>query len=226
MKNQVAVVNGSMSVTKKAARVKKHIRQRCFMEADASRLESQQTLSGTQSPYPVGSQFVAGSFTYSAEQLSSSARTWIQSYDRFRIKNVEIFVTGTARSKNGSVDKTVPIVVYYYEDTDCNSATQTSWIRVSDRDNLGKCVLTAMAPSQKLISFTPTVSFDPNTTTSQSPANVIPPKNTWLDAVNLSQQMAGFRFFAASPQVDATGETFKFDVTFETRYTVEVCQPI
>jgi hypothetical protein len=226
MNKQIAVINGSMAVTKRAARVKKHVRQRCFMESDARRFESTQTLSGSQSPYPVGSQFIAGTMTTSIDQLSASAKNWVQSHDRYRIKNVEVFVTGTARSKSGAVDRNVPIVIYYYEDTDCNSASQTSWVRVSDRDNLGRCVLTSMTPSQKLISFTPTISFDPTSGVSQSPANAILAKNTWLDAVNSSQQMAGFRFFAGTPQVDSAGETFEFDVTFETRYTVEVCQPI
>jgi len=222
----LALVNGSLSTTKRAARVKNTMRVRKFMQARANRFTSEQVLSSTQSPFGLGSQFCAGTLTTSAEQLSTSAKSWIQTHDRYRIKEVEIFVTVTARSKDGAVDRNVPVTIYFYEDTDCESVTQTSWIRVSDRDNLGRVVVNSFTPSFRLITFTPTISFNPNTATSQSPANVILKKNTWLDALNLSQQMAGFRFFAASPQFDTSGQSYEFDVTFETRYTIDACQPI
>ena len=224
--SSVGLVNGSMAVAKAAAKVRNVTRKRRFLGNDARVVVSEQVLSGSQSPFPVGSQFCAGTLSFSAEQLSVSARAWIQSYDRYRIDQVEVFATVIWRSKNGSIDRTAPVTLYFYEDTDSDSSTQTSWIRTSDRDNLGRVVLYATNPTMRLISFKPTASFDTNSVVSQSPSNMIPSKDQWVDANSLAQQHAGFRWFAACAQTDGSGQSYEFDVVLESRLHISVQQPL
>jgi len=173
---QVNLVNGSLSVKRNSGRVRNITRKRHFFEKDARVIPSEQVLSGTQSPYPVGTQFSAGTFIYSGLYLHQNATSWIQNYDRYRVTEVEVFCTLTSKSETGSIDGNVPVEVFFYEDTDADATTQTSWLRVSDRDNLGRIVLNSLMPSQKVISFRPTASFKADSVTSQSPANVIPRK--------------------------------------------------
>lgn len=226
MPNEVALVNGSLSVRKKAGRVKNISRVRHFMESRSRISQSTQVLSATQSLFPVGSQFSAGTFTFSADLLSANAQFWIQQHDQYRLREVEVFATLTAKSRQNAVDRSVPVEVYFYEDTDALSNTTTSWIRVSDRDNLGRVVLNALSPTKKLMTFKPTPSFNPTSVSSDSPSNVIPSKNAFVDALVLAQQYAGMRFFTACPQTDSSGQTYEYAVNFSVRYTVEARQPI
>lgn len=221
----VGLQNGSMAVAKQAAKVKNVTRKRWFMSEVASLLGSAQVLSQSQSPYAVGSQYATGTFTYSISQLGLNARDWVASFDRYRILAIEVFATLVIRSRNNAVDRNAPVQLYFYEDTDCDSSVQTSWIRVRDRENLGKVVLTALHPSQRLITFTPTGTFSAGNS-SQDPANKLPQKSDWFDALALSQQFAGLRVFAACPQYDTSGQSYEFDVVFDTRYHVEVTQPL
>lgn len=222
----VGLVNGSMAVAKQAAKVKNVMRKRWFMQSLSELTTSQQVLSSSQSPFPVGSQFSAGTILFSASELSNNATEWIQKADKFRITSVEVFVTLVSRIKGGgNVDKTIPVEIYFYEDTDADPATQTSWIRTSDRDNLGRVVLHATNPSMRLITFKPTVSLAASTD-DQSPSNIVPTKNQWLDALSLNQLHSGVRWFSATPQLDTSGQSFEYSLAFSYRYCVEVCQPI
>ena len=224
--NQIALVNGSLAVKKGAGKVKNVSRTRHFFASRSLRSSSDQVLSATQSLYPVGSQFSSGTMIFAANYLSASAQSWIQDHDQFRVTNVEVFATLSGRGRGNNPRQQAPVEVYFYEDTDANAATTTSWIRVSDRDNLGRVVLTALTPTMKIIDFRPTPSFNPDTVTSQSPANMIPSKNQFLDAVNLSQQLSGLRFFTACPLTDSSGQSYDYDVDFSVRYTVEARQPL
>jgi len=224
--NELALVNGSLSVRKKGGRVKNISRVRHFMEQRARIVASQQVLSQTQSPYPVGSQFNATTLVFSASFLTNSAQSWIQTCDQYRIREVEVFATLTVASRNGGVDRSIPVEVYFYEDTDATIANTTSWIRVSDRDNLGRVVLNSFCPTKKLISFKPTPTFDATNADPLSPSNLIPSKNAFLDALSLAQQYAGFRSFTCCPQTDATGQSYEYSVSYSCRYTVEARQPI
>jgi len=215
----------SMLPAKGAGRVTSQTATRHFL-SDAREFNSEQVLSTSQSVFPVGSQFVAGSLTFSGEQLSSSARAFIQSYDKYKITGVEIFCNYVAKSRNGSVDRNVPVDIWFYEDADCDSSTQTSWLRTRDRRNLGNVTLNAFKPKSRLMAFEPTPTYNVSPVTSQSPSNVVPTKGKWLDALNLSQQMAGFRFFAACPQTDASGQSYDFSLYFTTRYSIALQQPI
>jgi len=221
----VGLVNGSMAVAKQAAKVKQFIRKRHFLNKLSIVEDSAQVLSGSQSKYPVGSQFSAGTLLFSASSLSANAQAWIQTHDKFRISQVEIFATLVSRSKTGGVDRTVPVEVYFYEDTDADPATLTSWIRLQDRDNIGRVVLNALHPSMKLAAFKPTPTFAAGSQ-AQDTANLIPSKNTWLDALSLNQLYAGFRTFTACAQTDTTGQSYDYSVAYTVRYTIEASQPI
>ena len=222
----VALVNGSLSVRRGAGKVKNITRSRHFFQEDAVLLNSEQVLSGTQSPYPVGSQFAQTTVVFAAAKLTDNARTWIQQHDRYRVREVEVLATLTSNTRGNNVDKTLPVEVYFYEDTDADSSIQTSWIRVADRDNLGRVVLNAFMPSQKLISFKPTASFAVNSTASQAPSNMIPSKDQWIDALNLNQQLSSLRIFSCCAQTDAQSQSYEYDLNLQVRYHVEVQQPL
>lgn len=215
----------SMLPTQGAGKVQANVTSRTYL-SNSRRYLSQNVLSTTQSLYGVGSTFTQGTLTFSAEQLSAAAQVYIQNYDKYKITGIEIFVTMGAESLNGSVDKNVPVNLWFYEDTDCDSGTQTSWTRVRDRRNLGMVSLNAFTPTKRLLSFQPTPSFDTQTTLSQSPANIVPRKGQWIDALNLAQQMAGFRFFAACPQQDSGTASYRWNLNFTARYTIMLTQPI
>lgn len=222
----VGLINGSMAVAKQAAKVKKVIRSRQFLSEKSVVFNSESVLSQTQSPYPVGSQFTAGTLLFNIAQLHPNARNWVQSYDQYRIANIEVFCTLNTTSKNGSIDRTAPVEVYFYEDTDADPNTQTSWIRTADRSNVARVVLTAWEPSQKLISFMPTVTLTAGAL-DQNPANIVPKKGTWLDALSIQQLHSGVRFFACCPSVDTSGTpSYVCSLNVTARITVEVQQPI
>ena len=222
----IVPLSGSMTPSSGGGKVSKVVRDRKFLTSRALILDSEQVLSQTQSPYPVGTQFSATTMLFSAESLSTAAKAWIQNYDKYRILLVEVFATLSFNVKDGVGVKNVPVEVYFYEDTDADLTTQTSWIRTSDRLNVGKVILTELAPSQKLISFQPTASFAASSVTSQSPANVVPKKGLYIDALSLAQVHSGLRMFTCCPQPDASGQTYAYQVNLTTRYHIQVTQPI
>jgi len=221
----VGLINGSMAVAKQAAKVRTLTRKRHFLVKNSTLGNSTQVLSSTQSPYPVGSQFSAETLLFGAVELQPNAIQWIQSHDKYRIAQVEIFATLVSRSKDGGISRTTPVEIYFYEDTDADPSTLTSWIRVADRDNVGRVVLNAFTPSMRLATFKPTVTYAANTG-SQNPSNAIPSKSQWLDALAVDQLYSGLRVFTACPQVDTQGQSYDYSVAFTTRYTVEASQPI
>ena len=221
----VGLVNGSMAVAKQAAKVKQILRKRHFLNEVSTLESSSQVLSSSQSNYPVGSQFTSGTLLFSASELSANAVSWIQSHDKYRIAQVEIFATLVSRSRNGGVDRTAPVELYFYEDTDADPATLTSWIRLQDRDNVGRVVLNAFTPSMKLVSFKPTPTFSAGSS-AQDTANLIPGKNAWLDALSLQQLYSGLRTFSACAQVDTSGQSYDYTIAYTVRYTIEASQPL
>jgi hypothetical protein len=220
----VGLVNGSMAVAKKAAKVKNITRSRHFLEARASDNSFAQVLSETQSPFRLGSQFETTTLLFYASKLSDNAVEWIQKHDKYRISKVEVFASYILENQDGSVAND-HVEVYFYEDTDADPGTQTSWIRLRDRENVGRVVLTPQAPSQRLITFKPTPTFAAGSGI-QSTQNQVPSKNMWLDAVAVEQRYSGLRVFAACPRADASGNTYRCTVNYLTRYHVEASQPI
>jgi len=219
-------INGSMAPLSGGGKVSKVVRDRKFLNSKSLVIKSEQVLSSTQSPYPVGTQYSETTMLFSADYLSASAKSWVQNYDKYRILMVEVFATLTASSTTSTLNKNLPVEVYFYEDTDADLGTQTSWIRTSDRLNVGKVVLTELTPSQKLISFQPTVSFAASQATSQNPSNVVPKKGIYIDALSLSQVHAGLRLFTCCPQRDSSGQSYEYQVNLTTRYHLQVTQPI
>lgn len=221
----VGLVNGSMAVVKKAAKVKNIQRHRFFMNRQSELVSSEQVLSGTQSPYPVGSQFSAGTLLFAAVEFTDNAISWIQSHDVYRMAEVEVFVTLVSRSKTGGIDRSLPVELYFYEDTDAEPVTQTSWLRTADRDNLGRVVLTVLQPSQRLITFRPTVTLAAGAI-DQNPSNIVPGKNQWLDALAIQQLYSGLRWFSCCAQTDTQGQTYDYSLAFTYRAKIEAKQPI
>lgn len=221
----VGLVNGSMAVAKQAAKVKTVTRKRHFLQSNVVMSDSTQVLSASQSPYAVGSQYSSETLLFKCSSLSQNATQWIEKFDKYRITEVEVFATLFLRSRNGAVDRSAPVEIFFYEDTDADPTTTTSWIRTGDRDNVGRVVLNAFHPSARLISFKPTITFAADQS-SQSPSNVVPKKDTWLDALALEQLHSGLRVFTACGQTDQSGQSYEYSVGFQARYTVEVSQPL
>jgi len=221
----VGLVNGSMAVARQAAKVKNITRRRHFMQLNSELVSSSQVLSATQSPYPVGSQFSAATLLFAATELSQNAQSWITSHDKYRVNQIEIFVTLASKLKDGSPLANQPVEVYFYEDTDAEPTTQTSWLRTCDRDNLGRVVLNAFQPSMRLITFKPTATFAAGPI-DQNPGNVVPKKDAWLDALALNQLYSGLRVFSCCAQADTVGETYSYSLAFSYRVTIEASQPI
>lgn len=220
----IGLVNGSMAVAKQAAKVRTLTRTRHFMQARSEYVSSEQVLSVSQSPYNLGSQFAATTMLFAVSELSTNAIEWIQKHDKYRIKQIEVFATLTTKLEDSTI-KNVPVEVYFYEDTDADPSTQTSWIRVMDRENLGRVVLNAFTPSMRLITFKPTVTFAAGPI-DQNPANVVPKKDVWLDALSIAQLYSGLRLFACSPTTDSQGRSYSFSIALSARYTVEASQPL
>lgn len=196
-----------------------------FMNNVSELASSQQVLSASQSLFPVGSQYTSSTILFAANELSTNAIEWIQKHDKYRISQVELFATLVTRSRNSAVDRTAPVELYFYEDTDADPTTTTSWIRTSDRDNLGRVVLNAFHPSQRLITFKPTVSYAAGAV-DQNPANVVPKKDMWLDALSINQLYSGVRVFSACPQTDSSGQSYEYSIAFTYRLTIEAMQPL
>lgn len=225
-KNSMAISPlAGMSPSQAMIRRNEVVVSRSFLE-DARNESSAQVLSASQSCYPVGSQYTEGTFTFSISKLSPNAQSFVQSYDKYRIKLVEVYATLSSRSRNGAVDRNAPVNIWFYEDTDADSAVTTSWIRVRDRKNLGMVTLTALRPTQKLLSFEPTPCFSASSTGSLSPNNVVPRKGTWIDALAINQQFSSLRHFSACPQTDSSGQSYEYTIHFTTKYIVELKQPL
>ena len=221
----MGTVNGTMASQGRPERVRSVTTKRHFLSEVARTYDSEQVLSTSQSPYQLGSAFANGTVLFAASDLGPNAESWIKSYDKYRITDVEVFATLTTRLR-GSVERNIPVEVYFYEDTDADTATSSSWIRCRDRRNLGKVVLNALTPSQRIAKFKPTPSFNANEATVQSPSNTIPSKNIWMDALAINQKYSGLRFFAACPTADAQGQTYDFTISLMTKYTIEATQPL
>jgi len=214
-----------MATSRAPARVKNVRRSRHFLAEKAIVSESSQVLSSSQSPYPVGSQYSAETLLFAARDLSANAREWIQKHDKYTVDQLELFCTLTSSTRGTAIDKNLPIEVYFYEDTDADPATQTSWIRTQDRDNIGKVVLNAFNPTARLIKFKPTITLEADASL-QSPANIIPPKGTFVDALSLNQKFSGVRVFACCPAADAQGQSYDFKLNFTWRAKILAKQPL
>lgn len=219
---------GTMAVTSNAAVNKPIIRRRQFLQAVAVRNESEQTLSATQSFAPVGSQFTANTLLFQMKEFGQNAVGWVQTHDLYKIEKIEVFATLEQSSTSDGYDnfQTGPVIHYCYEDIDADPATQTSWIRLQDRSNLCRVVLRANNPSVKIAELNPTPTFAASSGETQSPANMIPTKGAWLDAVAIEQFYAGLRCFSACPKVDSSGQTYRYSITYEVRAHVAAKQPI
>ena len=214
-----------MSNFREPAKVKNVERVRHFLTDNAVVMESEQTLSTSQSLYPIGSQIAYSTLLFRAKDLSPTAIAWIESHDQFRIDEVEVFATLTSRTRGNAVTSNIPVEVYCYEATDADPATVTSWIRTQNRTNLSKNVLTALNPSVRLARFKPTITLAANAS-SQNAQNIIPRKGTMIDALATDQWFSGLRIFSACPQTDSSGQSYDYQISLSRRYKIVAKQPI
>lgn len=216
-----------MAVTHNAAKNRNIIRRRQFMRALAEYEVSTQTLSASQSPFPVGSQYTVSTLLFDITSLGTNAVSWVQLHDVYRIESVEIFATAVIEGTSADTPlSNAPIIHYCYEDVDADPTTTTSWIRTQDRDNLCRVVLRANNPSVKIAELRPTATFAAASGSTQDPANMVPQKDRWIDALAVDQLYAGLRCYSACPKVDSQGQSYKYSISYETRLKVAAKQPL
>jgi len=223
MASALAVFNGSMSVARNPAREKNTIRTRKFLLPVWTTRDSAIVLSQTSSPAPLGSTYASGHLTIKpSDLLNSNAKEFIQNSDRYRITQAELFVLSSVDAETNTTKATAPIVHYAYVDGDTSTAQTggvTPWYDITSRDNVSKCVLRANNPIMKIAAWNPRPLFEP--TNGNSPANVIPSKNTWIDSLFLDQEWNGVRTFSTCPVESAQNDSYKYQLHYELRITVQ-----
>lgn len=215
----------SMSATaNSAALVNPRIRPRWACTTLDQLSKSQQALSQSQTPAMIGSQFTAKTLVFSAADLSPNFQDWIQTSDCYRISAIEVYAVLTTNYTGTSGYTSHPVTHYCFEDPDTDPAVQTSWIRIRDRENLSRVVLRANQPAQLVATIKPRPSFI--STGDQNPGNMIGPKDSWLDSLNLAQEYSGLRAYSYCPTADSSGQTYTYAINYQIRMKVECKIPI
>lgn len=139
--------------------------------------------------YPDGTSFdvsISGSL---ASIYPSGIPAIYQNFDKFRLKEVEIFASC------GATDNFCLTIL---SSVDIDDALPTGWNVFRTRKNIAMTTLNPTVPSRTLARFKPVPNFAVATGTS-SPSNVIPSSNTWIDVSALNQQFLGLKIHVASP---------------------------
>jgi len=213
---------GSMGVATNPAKERKTIRTRQFLVPVWEKRTSSQILSQTQSPAPLGGQYCSDHITIKADSLGQNAREFIQNSDRYRITKAELFVLTTVDAKTNTTRGTAPITHYAYcdADTSVNQSTGvTPWLDVVSRENVSKVTLRSNNPTMRIAQWNPRPILDPES--GNSPANLIPSPNSWVDSLYLSQEHSGVRTFATCPSNSDQQDNYQFYLYYEIRVTVQ-----
>jgi len=178
-------------------------------------------LTQTQSPGVVGSQFTTRTLSFSARSLSQSSQNWIQNYDAYRFRKIDVFANLVFLTKGSNdVTQDINVVHYCYEDIDTSEDVVTSWIRVQDRSNINRVVLTAQRPSAKVASFVPQPTYPASS--GSNPADLIGKEMDWVDAVDLAFQYAGLRCFSCCLLQQQPGQNeYTYSISYEVRVSVD-----
>lgn len=217
-----------MSLVANPARPRNHKRTRQFLSQRTISVVSEQVLSTSQAPSSVGSQYRSQRITFTPTSIGASCSGWIREFDKYRVTKAELHVTYTAAvDAPGTADLfTLPVVHYAFcdEDSGASAGATVAWQQVHDRENLSRVVLRANAPSVCVATWTPKVLYEAPQT-SNSPANVVPPSNMWLDSLATGQEFSGVSCFSFTPAtVDVSRGRYRLD--YELRVTVEASNPL
>jgi len=226
--NALAVFGGSMSVARNPARERNVTRRRQFLVSIFNTKSSANVLSTSQSPFPVGSQYLSNHLTFNANDLSSEATAWIRQHDRYKIETCELFVTSTSKNRDNNVGALTTMPIHHYSFCDLDSSTSqtggvTEWNQVQTRNNLSRTVLRSNNPSILVAKFSPKPIFDPST--SNSPSNVVPTRGLWIDSLTLDQEHSGVRTYSATPTELDISFGF-YSLSYELRVTVACQAPL
>lgn len=124
----------------------------------------------------------------------SGLPTIFANYDKFRFRNVEIFMTN--HSADPSFSSSPELIVY--SSVDIDDALPTSWDVFRTRKNVAMNSTNMNRPTICLASFRPRANFPVSTGTS-TPSNVVPNPDTWFDCSALQQQFVGLKLHVAGP---------------------------
>jgi len=221
-KDQIARILPISMGSTQAATERHRFVNRPFLFSKWVRSESETALSGVSSPAGLGSQFGAATLVFSASKLSANAQNWIQSYDAYRFRKLEIYANLIVSEKAANYTSDAPVIHYCYEDIDTDDSIDTSWIRLSDRSNIGRCVLRPSQPSVKVASFTPQPTFAASS--GSSPTDLIGKEMDWVDAIDLALVWTGLRTFHTRVYQDPSGSAeppMKYEIYYEARVSVD-----
>lgn len=213
----LAPFGGSMVVSSNPAK-RKNLKQSKWFMSQATVLNSQQALSATQTPFEVGSQINGTATNITVSDLGTDAVNWVQRYDEYTIEDIEIFVTLTARLDDGSI-KSVPVIVWTFEDRDSPKEVLCNWDQVRDRQNLSRVTLRANNPSLCTAKIKPVPLFDGGVS-DNDPSNIVPTDAKWVDSLAVRQRFNGVRIFTACPQKDTQGQSYSYSIYVEQRVKV------
>lgn len=136
-------------------------------------------------------------------------------YDKFRLRNVEIFLSN--HSADPSFSSSPELTVYASVDID--DALPTTWDVFRSRKNVSMNSTNMQRPLICLASFRPRANFAVSTGTS-TPSNVVPNPDTWFDCSALNQQFVGLKLHVAGPL--ATVNTFSLFARVEIEFMCQV----
>jgi len=186
-------------------------------------VRAENVLSSTQSPGPVGSKWSAKTLVFSASDLSANAQNWLQNYDAYRFRKIDVYAT---LNLSGAIQVTgafgaAAVIHYCYEDIDTSASIITSWVRTMDRSNVARTVLTRTRPSAKVASFVPQPTYAASSGT--SPSDLIGKEMDWVDALDLAFEWAGLRTFSYCAALQQAGVAeYDYTITYEARVSVDV----
>jgi len=184
--------------------------------------ESVDVLSNSQGPGQVGTAFTASTFSFSASKLSTNMQNWVQSYDAYRFRLIEVYANLTFATKVGSGVRAGGLAVthYCYEDIDTSEGIDTSWLRTLDRSNINRVVLTEQRPSAKVASFVPQPTFQATSGTQHS--DLIGKEMEWVDAIDMAFSYAGLRCYSTCLlKQNAPALEYDYAIQYEVRVSID-----
>jgi len=208
-----------MVVTNNPAQQNTMVQAKWFMMDDAVMKKSEQALSSSSSPYPVGSQLAGTAVDFTIAKLGLDAVNWVQRFDCYSIDCVEITATVCARIDDSSI-KSLPVIMWSFEDRDSPQEVQCNWGSVRNRQNVARCTFRANNPSMTIAKIKPVPLFD-GAIDDSAPANLVLDSKKWIDALAVKQRFNGIRVFTACPQVDSQGQSYSYTVALEARVKVQ-----
>jgi len=176
--------------------------QRSFWQIRSDvRLSSEVTEAG-QSYLSLGSSYLTTGINYRIREFIDS--TFMENYDMYRIKRIQIFATKNDDARNITV----------YSSFDYDDSNPPTWAEVARRQNVRTTTLKINEPRKLIATFTPVVNFtNTGSAGADSPQNVVATNNPWIDSSASNQSYNGIKIFATAQN--------PFSLTFHARVSVE-----